>query len=266
MTDHRGYSGEAKVIADFSPRLTRFMTWIFTRQLKKNFHAIHLLSAPPTVDGPLICVMNHPSWNDPMLIMFLSYRFFPSREAYGPIDARALEGYGFFSKTGLYGVTHGNAGGIRQFLRTSLAILNRSATVIWITAQGKFSDIRERPVKFEPGLGGILQAIKEPVTVLVVAVEYGFGVEQKPEIFVHFGEPVSLSPGSHARALTARCEQMMERAQDYLAQKVITKNLGEFQTILGGAVGVGGFYGLWQRGKAVIQGKKYDPSHKSLTS
>jgi hypothetical protein len=238
------------------------MNRIFTRQLKKNFYAVRLLSKPPEIEGPLICFINHPSWNDPMVISFLSSYFFPRRESYGPIEQKAIEGYRFFTKIGLYGVSHDNPGSVRKFLRTSLAIIERPNTVIWITAQGKFADARERPVTFEPGMGVVLRKAKTSVTALPVAVEYTYGEEKYPEIFVTFGQPVENSDGDWTNA----CERAMESAQDELAKHVIAKDTDKFETILGGSVGVGGIYGLWLRLKAVLQGRKYDPSHGSLTS
>ena len=35
---------------------------------------------------------------------------------------------------------------------------------------------------------------------------------------------------------------------------------------MGGATGVGGFYGFWKRTIATLKGETYDPSHASLTS
>ena len=262
LAEGSGYPVEEEVIAKRNPRLCRIFTSIFRRQLKRNFHAIRLLSAPPEVEGPLICFMNHPSWNDPMVISFLSDRFFPAREAYGPIDAEALKGYGFFSKIGLFGVERGSGAGARRFLRTCLAILDRTGTVIWITAQGRFADVRERPVALEPGLGAVLKKYGSPVTALPVAVEYSFGEEKFPEVFVTFGEPVAAPDGDWNTA----CQLALENVQDQLAEKVIAKNPDEFQTLLGGNAGVGGIYGLWQRFKALVRGEKFDPGHGSLTS
>ncbi|MDF1816677.1 MAG: lysophospholipid acyltransferase family protein [Verrucomicrobiales bacterium] len=262
VEDSTGYNApETDVITKRSPLLYNLLAWAFARQLKKNFHAVNLLTPPPAVDGPLICFMNHPSWNDPMVMCFLSQLFFPDRELYGPMDADALKGYPMFARAGCYPVTHGNAGGARKFLRTSRAILQRPQTVIWINPQGRFADARERPVTFEPGLGALLKTAKTPVTTLPVALEYTYGVEQCPEVFVTFGEAVQAPDGDW----TSACEKAMQTTQDHLAERVIARKAGEFTTILGGSVGVGGVYELWQRCRAVLRGETYHPGHSSLT-
>lgn len=248
----------------------RFMTGIFIRNLKKQFYAIHVLNLPEEVpdDRALICCMNHPSWNDPMVGAFLHDRFFRKREAYAPIEEQALEGYPVLRKIGLYGVNRGNAGGARRFLRESDAILRRGRTAIWITAQGHFADVRLRPVLLEPGLGFLLGKTRAKFRLLPVALEYTYGEEKLPEVFVNFGEPIAapeLGKGTPADWKSA-CEKALEAAQDELAERVMARQAGDFETLLGGQAGVGGVYGLWRRLRAVIRGENYDPSHGSLTS
>ena len=243
------------------------VNWVFTRKLQKSFFAVRLLDAPPPPkDDPLIVFMNHPSWNDPMIISFLTHLFFPEREAYGPIHAEALQGYGFLARTGLYPVDASSPASTRQFLRTSAAILDRKGTVLWITAQGKFSDVRERPVRFEPGLGAVLHGWSSGVAAFPLAVEYAFGEEAFPEVFVSFGPRVKAPNPEGVNDWTAVCEKALQEAQDRLAGAVIERDLSQFKTILGGASGVGGAYGWWQRLKCALQGRSFDSRHASLTS
>ncbi len=240
--------------------------FIFKKQLQRSFYAVRVLEPPPSdIEGPLLCFANHPSWNDPMVLIFLHEYYFSERHCYGPIDAEALEGYGFMKKIGLYGVTHGNAGGARRFLRTTRDILDRDGTCIWITPQGRFADARERPPRFEPGMGALLRGYKKPITLLPVAIEYTYGEEKLPEVYVSFGQPVVAAENASADDWTHACEAGLAEAQDGLAQRVMARDPEGFSTILGGAVGVGGVYGFWQRLKAVVKGEKYDPSHGSLT-
>ena len=62
------------------------------RYMGRNFHAVRLaLCTRPAdlPDGPLVVVLNHPSWWDPLMGMVLS-DLLPDRRHYAPIEAAAL--------------------------------------------------------------------------------------------------------------------------------------------------------------------------------
>jgi hypothetical protein len=50
-------------------------------------------------------------------------------------------------------VETGSARGARHFLTTSQEILSRPDSALWIAAEGRFSDPRERPVRLRSGIG-----------------------------------------------------------------------------------------------------------------
>lgn len=256
------------VLAARSPRLWQFFTRVFARQLRRNFYAIHLLEAPrnePHQEEARILFTNHPSWNDPMVISFLHCHFFPHLDAYAPIDETALEAYGFMKRIGLFGVNRENPRSVRQFLRISRRILEEKGTALWVTPQGRFADARERPVRFEAGLGVLLKTLGRPVSLHPVALEYAFCEEKRPEIFVSFGDLVARPQENSSSAWTRACELALEKTQNDLAERVVARSWDDFTTILGGKAGVGGFYQTWQRCKALLAGKKFDPSHGSIT-
>src|SRR5271168_2379987 len=85
------------------PVLERRSPWLvrlFTRHvelfyLARNFHAVRLSRScrpGPVPDGPLIIVLNHPSWWDPLVGLLLA-ELFPDRAHYAPMDANALGRY-----------------------------------------------------------------------------------------------------------------------------------------------------------------------------
>lgn len=265
---------QEEVITKRSDRWWKLVSYIFTRQLRKSFHKVYVLNTPPieaTQGKQIVCFMNHPSWNDPMLMVYAHNLYFSDYHAYAPIDAEALEGYKFMKKIGLYGVTHGNAGAMRRFLRTSKAVLENSRkSILWITPQGRFTDQRERPASFQPGLGAVLSRNFHPekVTVIPAAFEYTFGEEKKPEIMINFGPPLTPPDKNDSTSWTKACEDALGETQDQLARSVISRfdSDTDFSVILVGSTGVGGVYGLWQRLLATLKGEAYDPSHGSLTS
>jgi 1-acyl-sn-glycerol-3-phosphate acyltransferase len=143
------------VLTRHSPRLFRiFRGYVKRFYLSLDFHAVRLsrTGRPATVpDDPLIIVLNHPSWWDPLVGLALT-ELFPDRTHFVPMEAEALSRYRLFEKLGAFGIEPGTTRGAREFLRTSCAILARPRTALWVTAQGRFADVRERPPGVQPGV------------------------------------------------------------------------------------------------------------------
>lgn len=242
----------------------QFFTRYFRRWMSKSFHAVRLSrgSFPGTLDGrPLVVVLNHPSWWDPLLGMVLAEQF-AGYEHYVPIDAAALRQYRLFEPLGFFGVEAGTpAGGVR-FLRTASAILSAPRRGLWVTGQGKFTDPRQRPVELRAGVGHLARRLHDAV-LLPLAIEYPFWQERYPEALVHFGSPIEVSNGRACsvdewmRRITAG----LTEAQDQLARLAQAQDAAAFDTLVGGSVGIGGVYDLWRRLKARATGRRFAAGH-----
>src|SRR5262245_7040132 len=142
----------------------RFFTRYFRRWMGRNFHAVRLSNAgkPAEIAGrPVLVVLNHPSWWDPLMGMILADLFACYRH-YVPIDAHALKQYGIFEPLGFFGVEQ-TAGGAIAFLRTGTAILSHANHALWVTAQGHFTDPRQRPVNLRPGVAHLVRRLNDAV-------------------------------------------------------------------------------------------------------
>ena len=73
---------------------------------------------------------------------------------------RHAERYGFFKHLGFFGIEPQTQRGARTFLRTTHALLASSLNAVWLTPQGRFVDVRERPLRLQKGLGAL--AVREP--------------------------------------------------------------------------------------------------------
>jgi 1-acyl-sn-glycerol-3-phosphate acyltransferase len=223
------------------------------RYVGRHFHAVRVSRqgrAPLVPKGPLIFVVNHPSWWDPMIIAVLT-ELFPGRAAYGPIDARALEKYRFFARLGFFGVEQETMRGARTFLRTGQAILEQPGAALWVTAQGRFTDARKRPVTLMPGVEHLAGRVGQG-TIVPVALEYTFWDESKPEALVRFGTPIRFGEPVAAS---------LERTQDALMAEAMTRDDGLFATLVGGRAGVGGVYDVWRRVRARLKGESFSVEH-----
>jgi 1-acyl-sn-glycerol-3-phosphate acyltransferase len=237
---------------------------IARRRLRRGFRAVRMMhverlrSAPA---GPLVIYLNHPSWWDPIVCAELARRLLPGRKHRAPISTESLKRYRFFRHIGMFPVDQNSPRGAAQFLRGAQAILDAGG-VLWITAEGHFTDPRTRPTHLASGLGALLHRT-ENVTVIPLAVEYTFWNQRLPEVLLNVGEPLFVVNGAERdmSSWTSMLEADLQAAQDDLAAASLTRNPKSFTTLLEGRRGMTGPYGLWQRMTARFRGEQYSGDH-----
>jgi len=240
---------------------TKYIHWY----LRRNFHGLHLLRIGSLIDlekYPLLVCLNHPSWWDPLMGLYLSQRFFPDRQQYAPIAAAGLAKYKFFERLGFFGIDPGTRSGAARFLRTGEEALSRPNSAFWVTPQGAFTDVRRRPIEIEPGVGHLARRLRA-FAMLPVTLEYSFWRERFPEAFACFGRPILAESGAQHSATdwNRLFSQSLEEASDALAARVQLQDQTLFEPLLEGRAGVGGLYDLWRASKARLQGKPWRPEH-----
>ncbi|QDT39295.1 lysophospholipid acyltransferase family protein [Stratiformator vulcanicus] len=257
------------------PRLNKTLCRLFLRYLRgyfpKHFHALRIQyenrEAIPT-SGPVVCFINHAGWWDPLTAFQYNRFLFPQRFAFAPIDATALERYPFLGKIGLFGIDAHSPRGAVQLLKTAGAIFERPDASLWITPQGRFCDPRERPIRFERGLGHLAKGTRG-LTLIPVAIEYCHWNERLPELLVRVGDPVK-SPTSDdgttdlpldTDAWTAELEHRLEATMDRLAVDAIARDKSRFEVVQAGRSGVSSLYDPVRRAIAWMKGKRYAAEH-----
>lgn len=254
------------------PKSWRLLFLLFAtigrRRLRRGFRAVRILH-PERLrglpNGPIIVYLNHPSWWDPIVCAEVSRRLMPGRKHRAPISATSLQQYRFFRHIGMFPVEQDSPRGAAQFLRTAGAVLQGNG-VLWITAQGHFTDARVRPVELKSGLGALLQRSTGP-TVVPLAVEYTFWNQRLPEVLLSVGEPFAVNPGGalSSAAWTTTLEERLEATQDELAAASLAREPAAFTTLLQGRRGTAGPYALWQRLRARFSGQTYSPDHQGVS-
>ena len=245
--------------------------WLFAlfrryarRYAAKHLHAVRMskVGRPPAApQGPTIIVLNHPSWWDPLMGFILS-GLFPDRTHWAPIEAVGLRQYRFLARAGMFGVETGTARGAVEFLRTAQAILTDPRATLWITAQGRFVDARERPGRLRSGTGHLAERLESGL-ILPLALEYTFWDQRTPEALAYFGEPMAIAdgPGRTAREWTEAIARNLERVQDALAAEAVRRDPELFDVVVSGRAGVGGVYDGWRRLKAWLRGRRFRADH-----
>ncbi len=254
-------------LPSISPLLLRWFTWYCRGYLRRHFHSLRvaLSGLPPDATGyPVVVYTNHASWWDPLVGLVMKNACFPQRNLYAPIDAAMLQRYRMFARLGFYGVEQGTRHGAVQFLRTSEQILQHPNHLLAMTPQSRFADVRERPLRFQSGLGHLAKRV-EDVIFVPMATEYVFWEERLPEILIRFGEPVLINTttrrGQGVEALSAQLERQLAATLDYLSVEVQRRDASDFRTILRGEAGQGGAYDLWRKLKAKVRGEAFVKEH-----
>lgn len=247
-----------------SPALCRFFGAVMARRMRRGFHAVRLARPgwPDLPTGrPVIVCLNHPSWWDPALLIVMGTTRYRDRPGYGPIEAAMLRRYRFMARIGLFGVEPGRAGAA-AFLRHGRRILADPRSMLWITAEGAFTDPRRRPVRLRPGIAHLVRCAPEAL-VVPLAVEYPFWDESAPEALARFGEPMPASDfaGRPVPDIAAALERRLETTMDALALDAQSRDPARFLTLIDGTAGVGGVYDLWRRAQAWAGGHRFSPKH-----
>lgn len=249
-----------------SPLWLGFFTRILRRLVRRSFHAVRVVDRPahddPWAGRPLVIYSNHPSWWDGAVFPVLVTQAFPHRACYAPIDAAALSRYGFMRRLGFFGLERGTYQGASTFMRVGMALLTQPDTLLCITPQGHFEDVRRRPVRMLPGLAGLIARVPG-VVVLPLALEYTFWDERAPEALARFGAALDFTESERrsTELVERRLQQALTLAQDQLADDAQSRDATRFETLIDGRAGVGGVYDGWRRLRAWIAGQPFDPSH-----
>lgn len=263
MSDGAGRR-EQSPMALRSPALLFLFSHYLRWYLARHFHGVRLsrggLPAAPA-GRPLIIYSNHPSWWDPALFILMATRLMPERIAFGPMEAASLRKYAFFRRMGVFGIEPDTQAGAARFLRTSLDLLRAGPHAIWITAEGRFTDARRRPVDLRPGIAHLARLVPE-ATILPLALEYTFWNESRPEALARFGPPVAPGPERSAAEWGPVLEQALTATMDALAEEAATRNPALFLPLVRGGAGVGGVYDLFRRARAWSAGRGFDPRHE----
>jgi len=251
--------------------------WYIPRYIRKHFHALALnrtaLAAPDiSSKDSLVVYANHASWWDPLFAMYSANQMFPDFTFHAPIAAAALEKYRIFSKLGFFPVEQETFLGAKHFLDVSLRLLQRPGTSIWITPEGRFTDVRDHTAEFMPGLAHLahsLQRRTEPGSVrtwfVPISIEYTFWEERLPEILVWFGEPQLVAhreaPAPSKSEWNDRLVTALRDAQTNLSAAAIARDESVFEVMLSGSAGTSRVYDAWRRAWSRISGRPIELQH-----
>lgn len=239
-------------------RVGRGIRWYARRLVRKRFHSVRIDPELPAVFAPLagsarpaIVLMTHSSWWDPIVGILLWDRFYPERPIAGPMHRRELERFGFFRSIGVFGIDPdlpASLAAMRDYVLPRMASRgDRGGEVLMLTPQGSLADPRA-PLSIRPGAASIAAAFEE-VDVVSLSIEYGFWLDQRPEIFLRAERCEAMADGR--RPSTAdwhrAMQASMQRSASRLADAVISRDPSRFETLAGAGSSVHPVYDAWLR-------------------
>ncbi len=248
----------------YSPRLASLAAWYIPRYVRRHFHAVRCdcEGLPPVLEGPTVIFVNHSSWWDPLIGALIAARHYAHCRHFAPIDAAALNQYRVMKKLGFFPVDRNVRRGAKQFLSACEYIFTLPDTILWLTPEGRFRDVRCRPVAMKRGIGHLAE-IRADLIFIPMAVEYTFGEERTAEAAVRFGSPIKMQeePARTPADWTEFFARRLEMEMDRLAEKVMQRRWEEFEILQDGTAGVGGIYDLIRRTGSLIRGKPFAAAH-----
>ncbi|WP_428376556.1 lysophospholipid acyltransferase family protein [Lichenicoccus sp.] len=251
----------------FEP-LFRLFALYLRFSFSRNFHAVRLSGALPVLPElqPVIVFSNHPSWWDPALFILLTDHMFRGRPCFGPMDEDSLQRYGFFRRLGVFGVEKSSLAGAKRFLQVARHILGQSSGpagrgMVWVTAEGGFTDQRKRPITLRPGIAHLARSVPDALLV-PLAIEYGFWNESRPEVMIRFGTPMPADAQRRTTDWTALLQTALSAEMDALARDTMSRDRSRFQRVLRGRAGASLPYDLYRRLRALLAGRPFSSAHE----
>jgi 1-acyl-sn-glycerol-3-phosphate acyltransferase len=176
--------------------------------------------------APVLVVSNHTSWWDPLVVLHLSQHLLKT-DGYALMDAKNLRRLPFFALVGGFGVDLDQPADGAAGIMFAARLLREPGRLVWIFPQGRERPVTERPLGFKPGAAEIARVAKKAVTI-PAALRYEVAGEEKPRIYVSFGE--ALSPERDATRAREKQEIAVAKELDRI-EEAARGNTGEFVSV-----------------------------------
>lgn len=234
----RGAGHDRLIPARPSRRFSSGFGFYVRRLIRRRFHALRVASSDgldtaglDETTTPLIVLLNHSSWWDPLVAFHLAREFLPNRPTLAPMDRDQLERFGFFRRIGVFGIDPDDPESLDAMRDYVLDELKRDpSSSIWLTPQGRFTDVRE-PIRIRPGAASIASALGS-VRCVSVAIEYVFWQESRPEALIRMHDveqPEQATTAGWQRAMTSA----MQTNADALETLSRERDPERFESIVG---------------------------------
>ena len=164
---------------------------------RRRFDERHInIRYSPAPDRKTIYFMNHHSWWDGMIPLYLNHNYF-RQNARGMMEGKQLRKYSFFSKIGVFSIDLDDRRSILQSLRYAVDSMERPFSSLYIFPQGKIEPFTPDRLEFKKGLGWLAKQVPE-ADLVPIGIYIHTMSSDKPELHITVGNSIDID-----RTLTA---------------------------------------------------------------
>ena len=186
------------------------------RAMRQQFYRLHVWGSLPPTDGrPTVFVVNHSSFWDGIVLWRLLHGRYPALRCVS--DERQMREHPFFARVGCFSVDRASPRRAVESLRYAADQLTRPGAAVVLFPQGKIEHVDTRPLKFEGGVGWLIDHVPG-LRVVPLAIRYEWWEEQRGEIMIDVGD-FDRPPGARrdtidalSRAIEAQLHALKQRS------------------------------------------------------
>lgn len=165
------------------PFFKNYTLWI----VKRNFSRVIITGAPEKKDIPVLLIANHAGWWDGFWAENVNLKVF-GKKFYFMMLEEQLRKYRFFNYCGGFSVRK-NTRSVIDSISYSAVLLSEPGNMVLIFPQGKIESSCKTAIRFEKGIGKILEKTNRQKVQIVFLVNLtDYFSEKKPALFQYLEE------------------------------------------------------------------------------
>ncbi|PRO66755.1 lysophospholipid acyltransferase family protein [Alkalicoccus urumqiensis] len=219
-----------------------YNTWL----IKRHFSRVHLhRNSHAPASGRTIVVMNHSTWWDPLLLLYLNQRLW-NLDGRALMDREGLDRFPFFEKVGALPVDTSTLQKTKESLAEASAVLDDEKP-LFLFPQGREVPLGA-PIRISSGAAWLKTEVPD-TRIYNMTFYHGLFHQQQPEWFVYVSE-ITGAPSWSRKQWTSHIQTCMQEQFHFVQDQIFSRDQADWQTVLRGAEGIGAAWenvkGLWK--------------------
>lgn len=168
--------------------------------MKRSFKEVIIEGNKSTPHQAVILIGNHISWWDGFFALYLNQQIF-RKQYYVMMLEKELKKHRFMRQGGAFSIDPGSRSIVNTFAYTQ-ELLASPQNLVTIFPQGKIHSQYEADISFQPGIGKMLDRVKNDIQVVFYAAHLDYGPHARPTLSLRV-KYISLERGRYAGQLEA---------------------------------------------------------------